>query len=357
MVTTIAAALFAIAGGWTLLHRKGVDDVVLSVGLFLVAGACLSRIDALEHGAQNLLPGGTGELVKHLLIATGCICIASYGSAVVLNRPVKAKVVAGAGIGASATMCVAFFTNGPWTNADLSEQLTDRPWMIAYWIAYYGAFCWSVIALGLAALRGNSQAPRRHAAWLILLALASLVAVVWALLSIAKNLFLLTGADPAILDAIRSPAAATFSVCLMVGFLGYTIHRTIDRSREVRCLEALHHRLTVLVPEVQLVTLSPEIADYHRDIEIADALSMLAPFNNVSDAALIEAVLGHTKTNVARAYCIEIAAERRKQGGTPNSPITFDWTADGGALVEVGRAMSERNFSDGRRKVTSVGLG
>lgn len=357
MVMMVAAALFVSAGGWTLLRHRSSDEVVFSVGLFLVACACLIRVDALELAAQDVLPGGTSELIKHVLIATGCICIASYGSAVVLNRPIRPLLVTCVSIGAAVVMAAVFVAQGPWTNADLSEQLAGKPWMIAYWAAYYGAFCWSVIALGTAALRGNSAESRRHAAWLILLAIASGVALVWALLSIAKNVFLLSGIDTTVLDAIRIPAAAAFSVLLMTGFLGYAAHRWVDYRREQQHLAVLHKRLIALVPEVQLTTPSAGIADYHRSIEIADALSVLSSFTDLSDSDLIKTVLGTTSTATARAYSVEIAAERRACNKASVSPCDFEWASDDDALVDVGRAISRPSFPRNRLKVTSVALG
>ncbi|RXR23826.1 hypothetical protein EQW78_10355 [Oerskovia turbata] len=345
-MTYLAFLLFAGAAGWTALrHRSHLDgDRALTWALGLVAAASALRIHAVESFLLTSAPAGFHELAKHSLLVAGCLCIAAWVQGTQGRRPRPRHVVVGV-VGVVSVLVVVFVLHGPWERRDFDVQTAGRPWMALYWAAYYGAFLWATATFGISTLRSRSERPRGGRWGMDLAAAGAFVGVLWALLS-AVNIIL---QEPESLEQLRFLGIrtryliATSSVLLTVGIMGHLLSAARTRRRRRAELGALHSHLVDAVAESRLPAVRPEVAEYHRTIEIMDALATLARYSEPQDAARVRALVGDVPEPVLRALQIDLAATRRGMDERPPVPADWgDWVSDDQALRDLGRAFREQ---------------
>ncbi|MEK8229114.1 DUF6545 domain-containing protein [Oerskovia sp. M15] len=115
-----------------------------------------------------------------------------------------------------------------------------------------------------------------------LAAAGAFVGVLWALLSIVQVVLQEPGATEAYrFLGIRSRyLIAASSVLLTVGIMGHLLSAARTRRRRRADLTALHSHLVDAVAESMLPAVRSEVAEYHRTIEIMDALATLARYSD-----------------------------------------------------------------------------
>ena len=359
-MTYLAFLLFAGAAVWTALrHRSHLDgDRALTWGLGLVAAASALRIDAVESFVLTSAPAGLHELAKHALLVAGCLCIAAWVQGTQGRRPRPRFVVTGV-VGVVSVLVVVFVLNGPWERRDFDFQTAGKPWMALYWAAYYGAFLWATATFGVSTLRARGERPRGGRWGMDLAAAGAFVGVLWALLS-AVNIVLQEpdGVEQFRVLGIRTRyLIATSSVLLTIGIMGHLLTAARTRRRRRADLSALHAHLVDTVAESRLRAVRPEVAEYHRTIEIMDALATLARYSEPQDAARVRSLVGEAPEPVLRALQIDVAATRRGMDERPPVPADWsDWVTDDDALRDLGRAFREQT-SERRESVLVSVLG
>jgi len=345
-MTYLAFVLFAGAAVWTALrHRSHLDgDRALTWGLALVAAASALRIDAVESFLLTSAPAGVHELVKHALLVAGCLCIAAWVQGTQGRRPQPRFLVAGV-LGVVGVLVVVFALNGPWDRRDFDFQTAGKPWMALYWAAYYGTFLWATATFGISTLRARGERARGARWGMDLAAAGAFVGVLWALLS-AVDIVL---QDPGAVEQYRFLGIRTryliaaSSVLLTLGIMGHLLTAARTRRRRRADLSALHSHLVDAVAESRLPAVRPEVAEYHRTIEIMDALATLARYSEPSDAERVRSLVGHAPDPVLRALQIDLAATRRGMDERPPVPADWsDWVTDDQALRDLGRAFREQ---------------
>ncbi|GAA3221395.1 DUF6545 domain-containing protein [Oerskovia jenensis] len=359
-MTYLAFLLFAGAAGWTALrHRSHLDgDRGLTWGLGLVAAASALRIDAVESFLLTSAPAGVHELAKHALLVAGCLCIAAWVQGTQGRRPRPRHVVVGVACVVS-VLVVVFVLNGPWERRDFDFQTAGKPWMALYWATYYGAFWWATATFGISTLRARDERPRGARWGMDLAAAGAFVGVLWALLS-AVNIVL---QDPEATEQFRLLGVRTryliaaSSLLLTIGIMGHLLTAARTRRRRRADLGALHAHLVDAVAESRLPAVRPEVAEYHRTIEIMDALATLARYSAPRDAEQVRSLVGRAPEPVLRALQIDVAATRRGMDERPPVPADWsDWVTDDQALRDLGRAFREQT-SERRANVLVAVLG
>lgn len=348
-MTEIAFLLFAGAAAWTAVrHRSHLDgDRAITWGLGLVAAASALRVDTVESAMLTSAPAGVHEVAKHALLVAGCLCIAAWVQGTQGRRPRPRHVVTGV-LTMVGVLVVVFVLNGPWERRDLDFQTAGKPWMALYWAAYYGAFLWATATFGVSTLRARGERPRGGRWGMDLAAAGAFVGVLWALCSVVNVIMLEPGAaEPYRFLGIRTRyLIAAASLLLTVGIMGHLLTAARTRRSRRADLDALHAHLVDTVAESRLPAVRPEVAEYHRTIEIMDALAALAHYSEPQDADRVRRTVGEAPEHVLRALQIDLAATRRGMDDRPPTPADWGaWVSDDESLRHLGRAFREQTPS------------
>jgi len=357
-VTLLAFALFAGAALWTALRHRSQHrgDYALTWGLALVAAASALRISQVESFLLEHAPPGAHELAKHALLVAGCLCIAAWVQGTQGPRPRPTYLASGI-VGVVGVLVLVFALNGPWERQDFDLQTGGKPWMALYWAAYYGAFLWATATFGVSTVRNRQDRPRSDRWGMDLAAAGAFVGVLWALLS-AVNIVL---QEPGAIEQYRLLGIRTryliaaSSILLTLGIMGHLLSAARTRRRRRADLSALHAHLVDAVAESRLSSVRPEVAEYHRTIEIMDALATLARYSAPQDAAQVRSLVGDAPEPVLRALQIDLAATRRGMDERPEVPADWSaWAEDDHALRHLGREFREQTSE--KRAVVLAGV-
>ncbi|MHA7132857.1 DUF6545 domain-containing protein [Oerskovia turbata] len=353
-MTYLAVVLFAGAAAWTAVrHRSHLDgDRALSWGLALVAAASALRIDVVLDAVRDVAPAAVDELAKHVLLGAGCLCIGAWVLGAQGRRPQPLRLVVCI-VGVVGLLVLVFALNGPWERQEIGFQTRGRPWMALYWVAFYATFLWATAMFGVSTVRQRRSRPLAARWGMDLAAVGAFLGVLWALSS-------MVGVVDLVLDAPSSAEAhillgipphhlvAASSVLITVGIMGQLLAAARIRRRRHTDLCELHAHLVDAVAEHRLPAVRPEVAEYHRTIEIMDALATLSRYADPHDAVRVRAVVGDVPESVLRALQIDLATTRRGMDERPASPADWSaWADDDRSLRDLGRAF--RGLTSERR--------
>lgn len=350
-MTVLAFLLFAGAAAWTAQRRRShlQGDRALTWGLALVAAASFLRIDEIEALMRTHAPAGVHELAKHVLLVVGCLAITAWVQRTQGRRPQTWCFVAGI-ICLAGVLIGVFALNGPWDGTDLDLQTAGKPWMAAYWAAYYGAFLCATASFGFSTVGNRRERPLGGRWGMDLAAVGAFIGVLWALVSILDVVLKDPAASvqPPFLGVRTQYLVAASSVLLTIGIMGHLLSAAGTRRRRRADLGALHAHLVSAVAESRLPAVRPEVAEYHRTIEIMDALATLARYSEPQDADQVRSLVGDAPAPVLRALQIDLADTRRGMDQRPHVPADWsDWVSDDEALRQLGRAF--RSQTEERR--------
>jgi hypothetical protein len=360
-VTYLAVALFAGAAVWTSLRRTShlEGDRVLAWGLALIAAASALRVEAVQEFLMANAPPAVHDLAKHVVIVAGCLCIGAWVRGARGRRP-RAWCLLLATTSIVTVLVLVFALNGPWERTHLGFQTRERPWMALYWVTVYTTFVWATATFGVSTVRSRLTRPLAARWGMDLAAVGAFVGVMWALSSMVSvvDLVLDTPSDTAVLHPLGVPPQyliATSSVLLTAGIMGHLLATARIRRRRHADLRALHAHLVDAVAEHRLASVRPEVAEYHRTIEIMDALATLARYSDPRDESSVRAVVGDRPEPVLRALQIDLAATRRGMDERPGTPADWsEWASDDQSLRDLGRAFRAQTAARRENVLVSV---
>jgi hypothetical protein len=344
-MTYLAVVLFAGAAVWTAVrHRSHLDgDRALTWGLALVAAASLLRVEPVLELVQESGPPAVHDLVKHVLLAAGCLCIGTWVQGAQGRRPRPGRLLVSVVV-VTGLLTVLFALNGPWERQDIGFQTRGKPWMALYWVTFYASFLWATATFGISTVRRRRSRPLGTRWGMDLAAAGAFLGVLWALSSLVSVVDLVLD-DPSsthahqLLGIPPHLLIAASSALLTVGIMGHLLATSRLRRRRHGDLRALHTHLVDAVAEHRLAAVRPEVAEYHRTIEIMDALATLARYAAPHDAARVRAVVGPCPEPVLRALQIDVASTRRGMDERPGTPADWsEWADDDRSLRDLGRA-------------------
>lgn len=358
--TLLGFLFFAAAAVVTALRSRIAHggDAALPVGLSFLAGASLARLDAVERFLIAHAPPATYELVKHLTFTMGAIAIIAWVRTAMTGHQTNLLLLAATACAAAAIMLVLFIANGPWTNDDLTNQTSDKPWMAAYWLIYCTAGGLASGSFGVSAIRASRSLGLRYGWGMAVAALGAASGVAWAVVSLINHATGSTHARESALGQTASALITVATVLLCIGGVGHLVLAMVRKRRRDEDLRTLRDHLATAVAETRLDSAPVGLADYHATIEIMDALAVLSRYSSSSDVEHVRAAVGDAPREVLLAYQIDIAVARRGMDDQPEHSEDWSaWLSDDEALRRLGRAFRDRTTAASRRRLVEQVVG
>ncbi|BDZ41835.1 hypothetical protein GCM10025865_11340 [Paraoerskovia sediminicola] len=337
---------------WVAVRRRYLiqPDGALVAGVVLVVLAAEMRRPYVPEllGVERT---GVEELVKHVLLVAGCLCLATYVPALNRGRRVDYVRLAITVVVGVAVLVVCFWLNGPWEPIDLTLQAGGRWGMIPYWTVLYGSVVLAAARFVHACLRGRRYVPRRRRWGADTAIVGACLAVLWALLSALQvnSSWTLPAVTPEF-DAALDLLVVFSTGLVVVGIGGHLAHGALERRANRTQLARFHGRLMELVPEARLAAPGTRVADYHRDVEISDVLSSLRRHSSRADRHSLRRVAPWS-VSARRMLRVELAADRRMEDLVPGDPERWRWAANDRALAKAGRYLGSARYPQALERV------
>ncbi|MFC8797247.1 hypothetical protein ACFT2C_05915 [Promicromonospora sp. NPDC057138] len=358
--TLLGFLFFAAAAVVTALRSRKAHggDSALPVGLSFLAVASLARLDPVEQLLIAKAPSATYEVVKHLTFTVGAVAIIAWVHTALTGRGTNFLLLWASAAAAAIAMLVLFIANDPWTNDDLTNQTSQKPWMALYWLIYCVTGGLAAGAFGVSALRASRAHGLRYGWGMAIAVLGAASGTAWAVVSLINHASGSSHARESPLGQTANALITVSTVLLCIGGIGHLVLAIVRRRRRQEDLRALHDHLASAVAETRLDSSRVGLAEYHATIEIMDALAVLARYSSVSDVEHVRAAVGDASREVHLAYQIDIAAARRGMDDQPaRSEDWSTWLSDDEALRRLGRAFRDRTTPESRQRVVEQVVG
>ena len=358
--TLIGFLFFAVAAVVTALRSRNAHggDSALPIGLSFLAVASLARVDVVEQLLIAKAWPATYEVVKHLTFTIGAVAIIAWVRTALTGRGTNFLLLWASAAAAAIAMLVLFVANGPWTNDDLTNQTSQKPWMALYWVIYCVTGGLASGAFGVSALRASRAVGLRYGWGMAIAVVGAASGMAWAVVSLINHASGSPHARESPLGQTASALVTVATVLLCIGGVGHLVLAMVRRHRRQEDLRALHDHLASAVAETRLESSRAGLAEYHATIEIMDALAVLARYSSVSDVEHVRTAVGDAPREVHLAYQIDIAAARRGMDDQPERSEDWSaWLSDDEALRRLGRAFRDRTTPESRQRVVEWVVG
>lgn len=271
------AVVFLVAAVWTWTQRREAGPGAgISVTLAATGAGLLLRLPAIE-GLLAGLPSGP-DPVKHGLGVLGLVALAGFLLPRTTTTAVGKVVYPLVGAGAPLSLIAIASVTGPWSpETDLLVQSARDPWMIPYWLIYFGICLTGLTLLAVMGLRAVlAGLPSKPHFSVVCFTAAGAFSCLWAVTGpLAWGLL---AADR---QAIAAAVAHIAKILLLlagtvfiIGILSPAIWGAATTVTRRQNITALHTFLRHACPSIAAPSRGV-IARVRRPVEIADALAFL----------------------------------------------------------------------------------